>query len=306
MQTLQLRYRGRLGEQKMADLPSCRVIESAPFTHCGIDTFGPIVVKQRRNEVKRYGAMFTCMASRAIHIEVTFNLDTDSFILALRRLVARRGNVRSVYSDNGNNFIGAERELKKAYSEMNDDKIQSFMEGIGGDWIKWHKNPPFASHMGGVWERQIRSARAILASLLKMHGKNLDNVSLLTLMTEVEGILNSRPLTVEMTNDPSSFQPLAPVNILTMKSKLVMPPLGKFLRPDLYCRRRRRQVQHIANEFWSRWRKEYLQSLQKRQKWNIRRTSFVIGDIVLLKTMDVSRNKWPMAKVAATKSDQNG
>ena len=189
---------------------------------------------------------------------------------------------------------------------MNDNKIQSFMEGIGGDWIKWHKNPPFASHMGGVWERQIRSARAILASLLKMHGKSLDNVSLFTLMTEVEGILNSRPLTVEMTNDPSSFQPLAPVNILTMKSKLVMPPLGKFLRPDLYCRRRRRQVQHIANEFWSRWRKEYLQSLQKRQKWNIRRTSFVIGDIVLLKTMDVSRNKWPMAKVAATKSDQNG
>ena len=112
---------------------------------------------------------------------------------------------------------------------MNDNKIQSFMEGISGDWIKWHKNPPFASHMGGVWERQIRSARAILAFLLKMHGKSLDNVSLLTLMTEVEGILNSRPLTVEMINDPSSFQPLAPVNILTMKSKLVMPPPGKFL-----------------------------------------------------------------------------
>ena len=89
----------------MADLPSCRAIESAPFTHCGIDTFGPIVFKQRRNEVKRYGAMFTCMASRVIHIEVTFNLDTDSFILALRRLVARYGNVRSVYFDSENNFI---------------------------------------------------------------------------------------------------------------------------------------------------------------------------------------------------------
>ena len=289
----------------MADLPSCRVIESAPIIHCGIDTFRPIVVKLRRNEVKRYKAMFTCMASRAIHIEVTFNLDTDSFILALRRLVARRGNVRSVYSDNGSNFIGAERELKKAYSEMNDNKIQSFMEGIGGDWIKWHKNPPFASHMGGVWERQIRSARAILASMLKTHGKSLDDESLLTLMTEVEGILNSRHLTVEMINDPSSFQPLAPANILTMKSKVVMPPPGKLLRPDLY-RRRWSRVQHIANEFWSRWRKEYLQSLQERQKWNTRRRNFVIGDIVLLKTMDVSRNKWPMAKVAATKSDQNG
>ena len=113
------RYRGRLGEQKMADLPSCRLIESASFTHCGIDMFGPFVFKQRRSDVKRYGAMFNCMASRAIHIEVTFNLDTDSFILTLRR----REKVKSVYSDNGSYFIGAERELKRVYSEMNEDKI---------------------------------------------------------------------------------------------------------------------------------------------------------------------------------------
>ena len=231
------RHRGRLGEQKMANLHSCRLKESAPFTHCGIDMFGPIVVKQRRSEVKCYGAMFTCMASRAIHIEVSFNLDTDSFILALRRLVARRGNVISIYSDYGSNFIGAERELKKAYSAMNDDKTQSFMEGIGGDWIKWHKNPPFANLMSGVWEKQIRSACAILTSTLKTHEKSLDDESLLTLMTEVERILNSRPLTVEMINDPGSFQPLSPANILTMKSKVVMPPPRKFLGPDLYCKR---------------------------------------------------------------------
>ena len=78
------------------------------------------------------------------------------------------------------------------------------------------------------------------------------------------------------------------------------------MRPDLYCRRRWRRVQHIANEFWSHWRKEYLQSLQERQEWNTRRRNFVIGDIVILKTMDILRNKWPMAKVTATKSDQNG
>ena len=180
------------------------------------------------------------------------------------------------------------------------------MEDISGDWIKWNKNPPFASHMGGVWERQIHSARAICASMLKTHGKSLDDESLLTLMTEVEGILNSRPLTVETINDPGSFQPLSPAKILTMKSKVVMPPPWKFLRPDLYCRRSWRRVQHIANDFWSRWKKEYLQSLQERQKWKARRRNFVIGDIVLLKTMDVSRNKWPMARVTATKSDQNG
>ena len=111
--------------------------------------------------------------------------------------------------------------------------------------------------------------------------------------------LNPNLSTSDSGNDPGSFQPLSPANILTMK--LVMPPPGKFLRPDLYCRRRWRRAQHIANEFWSRWKKGYLQSLQERQKWNARRRNFVIGEIVLLKTMDVSRNKWPMARVTATK-----
>ena len=157
-----------------------------------MDVFRLFTVKQRRNIVKRHGAMFTCMASRAVPIEVTFSIDTDSFIIALRRLVAQRGNIRSIYSDNGTNSIGAEQELKKAYLEMDDRKIQSFLLEQGGDWIRWHKNPPLTSHKGGVWERQIHSTRAILGSLLKTHGECLDDESLLTVMTEVEVILNSR------------------------------------------------------------------------------------------------------------------
>ena len=187
------------------------------------------------------------MVGRVVHVEVTFSLDTDSFILALRRLVARRGNIRSIYSNNGSNFIGAEQELKKAYLEMDDRKIQSFLLEQGGDCIRWHKNPPLASRMGGVWERQIRSATAILDSLLKTHGECLDNESLLTVMTEAEDILNSRPLTVEVLNDPTSLQPLSPVNIVTMKSKLVSPPPGEFPKLDIYSRKRWRRIQHIAN-----------------------------------------------------------
>ena len=200
--------------------------------------FRPFTVKQRKSTVKRYGAMSTCMASRTVHIEVTFSLDTDSFILALRRLVARQGNIRSIYSDNGSNFIGAEQELKKAYMEMDDRKIQSFLLEQGSDCIRWQKNPPLANHMGGVWERQIRSARAILGSLLKTHGECLNDESLLTVMTEIKGILNSRPLTVEVLNDPTSLKPLSPVNILTMKSKVVSPPPGEFSKPDIYSRKR--------------------------------------------------------------------
>ena len=102
------RFRGRVVEQKMANLPACRLKEAAPITYCGVDMFGPFTVKQRRSTVKQHGAMFACMASRAVHIEVTFSLETDSFILALSRLVAQRGNIRSIYSHNGSNFIGAE------------------------------------------------------------------------------------------------------------------------------------------------------------------------------------------------------
>ena len=129
------------------------------------------------------------------------------------------------------------------------------MQSLGGDLVRWIRNPPAASHMGGVWERQIRSARAILSPLLSTHGKSLDEESLLTLVAETEGILNSRSLTVETISDPTSDLPLAWSNTLTMKSKVVMPSPGNFSRPEFYCRKRWRHVQHIANEFWSRWRK---------------------------------------------------
>ena len=125
--------------------------------------FGPFIIRQRRSEAKRYGAMFTCMNSRAVHIEVTHNLDTNSFKQALRGTFARRGNIRTIYSDNGNNFIGADNELKRAFEEMDNEKIQAFMQEFGGDWVKWKRNPSVASHMGRVWERKTRSARRILS-----------------------------------------------------------------------------------------------------------------------------------------------
>ena len=101
-----------------------------------------------------------------------------------------------------------------------------------------HNNPPGASHMGGVWERQIRSARAILEGLLKTHSHSLNDESLRTLMAEVELITNSRPLTVETISDSKSEIPLLPGNLLTMKTSVVMPPPGEFIKPNAYSKRR--------------------------------------------------------------------
>ena len=98
----------------MADLPKSRAEPAPPFTYCGVDFFGPWHVQRGRSVVKRYGALFTCFASRAVHIEVADSLETDSFIQALRRFICRRGPVREIRCDRRKNFIGAEAELKKA------------------------------------------------------------------------------------------------------------------------------------------------------------------------------------------------
>ena len=267
--------------------------------------FGPFTIKEKRSELKRYGALFTCMSSRAVHIEVTYLLDADSIIKALRRFIARRGNIRSIWSDNGSNFIGAERELWKSFLETNHEKVNDFLLTKGTDLIILDKNPSSSSNFVRVCERQICSARAILTSLIKNHGRSLDTESLGTLMPECEAILNSRPLTVQTMSDVNSPTPLVPANILTMKSKVILPPAGSFDRPDLFSKKRWRRVQHIANEFWTRWKKEFLTQLQVRSKWNEKRRNFKVGDIVLLKE-DCQRNKWPVAKVKEVFQDSNG
>ena len=145
--------------------------------------------------------------------------------------------------------------------------------------------------MGHVWEQQIRTARGILEGLLKTHGQLLNDDPLRTLMAEVEPIINSRPLTVDTLSDINSQTPLSPSNLFTMKMNVAMPPPGVSTKPDLYSRRRWRRVQHIAEEFWHRWRKEFLKSLQSRQKPNDKRRNFEIGDIVTLKEQDCQRNQ---------------
>ena len=160
-------------------------------------------------------------------------METDSFIEALRRLIGRRGNIRTIRSDNGSNFVGAEKELLKAFQQMHHNKIKSFLQNNGSDWIVWHRNPPAASHIGGICERQIRSARQILAALIKTHGRSLDDEALRTLMVEVEALVNPRLLSVDTISDADSQIPISPSNILTIKPNVAMPPPGNFEKPDL-------------------------------------------------------------------------
>lgn len=297
------RYRKQANNPKMADLPEERCTpDAAPFTYSGTDVFGPFMVKVGRKTSKRYGLIFTCLASRAVHIEILYSLDTSSFIHALRRFQARRGPVTQLRCDNGTNFKGAERELQKAIAEMSDE-LRSKLLRHG---IEWVYNPPHASHMGGVWERLIRSVRNVLSNLMQEHRSHaLDDEALHTLMCEVESIINSRPLTTP-SNDPNDLNPLTPNDILTLKSRVFLPPPGVFQRHDVYCRRRWRRVQYLADQFWVRWRREFLLELQRRTKWCRPCRNLEEGDIVVVHDDQMPRNCWPLAKVVKTFPSADG
>lgn len=217
-------------------------------------------------------------------------MTTDSFINALRAFIGIRGNVRQLRCDQGTNFVGARREFAELMKGMDQERVKA----LGCEFLM---NPPAASHMGGVWERQIRTIRSVLSAILDQSAQRLDSTSLRTFLYEVMAIVNSRPLTTEYLNDPSGPEPLTPNHILTMKSTIILPPPGQFTREDLYLRKRWRRVQYLANEFWTRWKKEYLLNLQSRQKWYKNRRNLKVNDIVLLQDDLAPRNEWKLARV---------
>ena len=180
------RNHARPATQRMVDLPSCRLMnDHPPFTFVGVDLFGPMFVRQGRSDLKRYGCIFTCLTVRAVHLEMTNVLDTDSFTNALQRFISRRGKPREIWCDNGTNFVGAERELRRSLKAWNSHAIHEFLLQR---YIAWNFNPPRASHMGGVWERMIRSVRKILTPLLKL--QRISDEGMTTVLCTVESVIN--------------------------------------------------------------------------------------------------------------------
>ncbi|XP_049331748.1 uncharacterized protein LOC111197647 [Astyanax mexicanus] len=294
------RLETKTAEQKMANLPHERTKPNLrPFTNVGMDYFGPIVTRRGRSLVKRYGVIFTCLSCRAIHLEIAYTLDTDSCIHAIRRFVCRRGQVQHIWSDNGTNLVGANKEMKQALSSLNDKKIQGTLLKRG---ISWTFNPPGASHHGGVWERLIRSVRRVLNALT--HHQTLTDEGLQTLFCEVEAILNNRPITTA-SSDPFDLEPLTPNHILLINTQPVLPP-GEFSSTDLYTRRRWKQVQYLADLFWKRWTHEYLALMQKREKWSKERENLRTGDVVVIVDPTSPRSSWPLARILETKPDAEG
>ena len=292
------KLRGRQQTQKMADLPIDRLTPAPPFSYVGLDVFGPWLVSARRTRggmanSKRWAVLFTCLTTRAIHIEVIESMDASCFINALRRFLALRGPAVQFRSDCGTNFVGARNELQSSLKEMDDGAIQSYLATEGCSWIF---NAPHASHVGGVWERMIGMTRRILDSVLAdLAPIRLSHEVLTTLMAEVTAIVNARPL-VPVPSDPEMPEILTPATLLTQKSRALKSIPGNFSSTELYSKQWR-QVQHLANMFWTRWRKEYLPTLQPRRKWQSETRNLEGGDLVLLHCKESPRNYWPLARI---------
>lgn len=275
---------------RMADLPAVRLDDCRAFHNVGIDFFGPLLVKKQKTTEKRYCLLVTCLTTRAVHLEISSSLDTHSFLMAFRRFVGRRGKPARVYSDNGKSFVKGEQELRKALADFNQ---QYLSDQLSQDGIEWHFNTPAAPHMGGVWERMVASVKRALRAVL---GRIIVSEEVLhTVTVEVEAVVNSRPLT-HVSSDGTDLEAITPNHILLGHPLCSLPP-GLFCEADPPCKRSWRLSQSIADQFWKRWRKEYVPVLTQRKKWSQETRSLRNNDLVLLAESNVPRGLWPLARI---------
>lgn len=273
---------------RMAALPAVRLTPNfRPFSFVGVDYFGPILVKVGRSNEKRWVCLFTCLTIRAVHMEVTHSLSTESCKMAIRRFVARRGAPLEFYSDNGTNFHGANNEL---LSRMDQSDIAESFTNVN---TKWVFNPPEAPHMGGAWERMVRSVKIALETMPAFRKPN--DETLITVIAEAESIVNSRPLTF-VPLDFKDQEAITPNHFLLLNSSGVKQPPKAYTEDKLALRRNWELGQNLVDYFWRRWVQEYLPSLTRRTKWFIDTKPVELGDLVMI-VGEKKRNDWIRGQV---------
>ena len=266
------------------DLPEFRVNVGRAFETAAVDFCGPVYVKQMFQKVtkmnKAYIAITTCASTRMIHLELTPDLTTSAYLRSQRRFIARRGFPRLIVSDNGKTFKG---------SELIDYNTRHK--------IRWRFNLAKAPWWGGLFERLIRSTKRCLKKVMK--NRKLTYEELLTVLTEIEAVINNRPLTYI---DEEDFdQILTPSHLFcgrrTLENATESSVSIDLDRPDMV--RRNKLINAIIGHFWKRWRNEYLIELRETHKMKTKQKMLQIneGDVVLVQDEGVKRNKWKLGKI---------
>jgi len=288
----------------MADLPTSRLSSfNPPFTHTGIDYFGPIIIKQGRRTRSKpgtnkcYVSLFTCLTYRAVHLEVVSDMTTDCFIMAVQRFISRRGRPLHIYSDNGQNFVGANNEIIKLLKYLDKSMITQQFSMFN---VTWHFIPPAGPWMGGAWESLVKVTKKAMKTITKT--RPVYEEQLRTILIEVEATVNSRPLT-SVSSDHNDINALTPNHFLIGRSMSVQ---GTTTENELKSRKRWKVVEAMSNIYWKRFLHEYLSSLNYRSKWNKPTRNFKLCDIILLKTEYTPRAHWPLAKVIEVYPGKDG
>ena len=299
--------------QKMGPLPEERVTPSPPFSDIGIDFAGPLYVKERTIVKKTYVCLFTCASSRMVHLELTNTLTTDEFLQAFSRMTSRRGLCRTVWSDNPKTFKAASNEIQKLYSQretqshtMWDKRDQNRIESeFASKGIKWKFITERSPWRGGWWER---FCRAVKEPLRKVLGKALlAFTELNTLLVKIEGVINSSPLTA-VSDDHRDPSPITPAHLAIGRPLNQLPDVSQE-NPEESSRRileRYLYLQRLLNHYWKRWKQECLHLLTVRNKWHKEEPPLQVGDVVLVSEDNVSRGKWPLARVTQVHPGRDG
>lgn len=300
-----LRQKKQHAEQLMGQLPSSRVQPSRAFLHTSVDYMGPFLVKRynaRRVKIidKAYGAVFVCMATRAVHLELVSALTTEVFLAAFARFTNRRGRVESLHSDNATNFTGAANEFDAIVADQLAEASKS--HAIREQAIAWHFNPPYAPHMGGIHEAAVKSAKHHLRRVIG--SQQLTFEELATLLIHVEACLNSRPLTA-LTDEASDALALTPAHFL-IGEPIVCPLMRDQTTVPTNRLNHFELLQKFAQEFWNRWSDEHVKAMLNRTKWCHSHESIKRDDIVLVLSEPRPQAKWPLARVVNLYPDHEG
>lgn len=293
-------------EQLMADLPADRVRPGDPFEVSGVDYAGPFNLKYLDKdskvivEVKAWVALFVCMKTRAVHLEVVDDLTSSSCIACYERFVARRGPCYKLYSDNGTSFIGAEKEIGRAFREWQRDGTVDSLANKGTQWIFM---TPAAPHQGGIYEAAVKSMKHHLKRIIG--ARMMEYKQLHTLLCQIEAILNSRPLT-PLSDDPDDMQALTPGHFLANRPLVLPPPFRYVNEGNLVGKKLWNERQKMTKHFWERWQNEYLATLQERKKWRREKENVKIGQLVVIKDENLPPTQWKLGRIAELLPGKDG
>lgn len=291
------RYGQRTMTQQMASLPLDRVDSLQAFETCGIDYAGPIQVRtwkgRGHKSYKAYIAVFVCMATKAIDLECVSDMTADAFIAALRRFVSKRGIPTKIFSDNGSNFVKANKLLQLSSQEEEAEYNEKIYNELQKANIEWHFIPPGAPNFGGLWEAAVKSMKTHLKKVIG--DSTLTYEELTTLLYQIEASLNSRPL-CPLSNDPNDISSLTPGHFLVGRPLLSLPE-GNVMDINTNRLSRWQMIQKMHQQFWRKWHTEYLNRLQERPKWMQKREDPEINDLVLIKDENLPPSRWAMARI---------